>query len=66
MEAGGAISHHHGIGKIRRDFVRDTVSDATIALLHDIKHAQDPKNVFGIANNIFAPDVRAHSEASSD
>ncbi len=55
MAHGGSISHHHGVGKLRRDFIPQTLSPASIELLREIKEAADPNNVFGAANNIFAP-----------
>ena len=54
IENGGSISHHHGVGKIRKDFMKDTLSPDSIALLKHIKKAVDPQNVFGIRNNVFA------------
>ncbi|MCA9973538.1 MAG: FAD-binding oxidoreductase [Anaerolineales bacterium] len=54
IQHGGSISHHHGVGKLRKDFLPDTISDTTIELLREIKQAHDPKNVFGIRNNVFA------------
>lgn len=54
MAAGGSISHHHGVGKIRKDFMPDTISPAATTLLQEIKKANDPQNIFGIRNNIFA------------
>ena len=56
MANGGSISHHHGVGKLRRDFVPQTLTPAAIDLLRDVKAAADPGNVFGIANNVFALD----------
>jgi alkyldihydroxyacetonephosphate synthase len=53
---GGSISHHHGVGKIRQDFMKDTLSPASIELLRQIKQASDPQNIFGIRNNVFAED----------
>lgn len=53
---GGSISHHHGVGKIRQDFMKDTLSPASIELLHQVKQNIDPLNIFGIRNNIFADD----------
>ena len=53
MESGGSISHHHGVGKLRKDFMSDTISPASIDLLKQIKNSQDPDNIFGIRNNIF-------------
>ncbi|NEP63746.1 MAG: FAD-binding oxidoreductase, partial [Symploca sp. SIO2G7] len=34
---GGSISHHHGVGKIRQDFMKDTLSPASIELLRQLK-----------------------------
>jgi alkyldihydroxyacetonephosphate synthase len=51
---GGSLSHHHGIGKLRRDFMPDTLSEASIELLRQVKQAHDPQNIFGIRNNVFA------------
>ncbi|MEM7792878.1 MAG: FAD-binding oxidoreductase [Cyanobacteria bacterium P01_C01_bin.118] len=53
IKNGGSISHHHGVGKIRQDFMKDTLSPASIALLQNIKKASDPQNIFGIRNNVF-------------
>jgi alkyldihydroxyacetonephosphate synthase len=54
IENGGSISHHHGVGKIRKDFMGDTLSPASIQFLREVKHAVDPQNIFGIRNNVFA------------
>jgi alkyldihydroxyacetonephosphate synthase len=54
MAHGGSISHHHGVGKLRRDFIGQTLTPAAIDMLRDMKTAADPTNVFGIANNVFA------------
>lgn len=54
LAAGGSISHHHGIGKLRQEFMPQVLSPAGIELLHTIKQANDPSNVFGIGNNVFA------------
>ena len=54
MAAGGSISHHHGVGKLRKDFMSQSISPASIELLKKIKQANDPQNIFGIRNNIFA------------
>lgn len=54
MEAGGSISHHHGVGKLRKEFVPRTLSETSIELLRDLKQSSDPDNIFGIRNNVFA------------
>ena len=52
IQNGGSISHHHGVGKLRKDFMKDTVSESSIEMIRGIKQTQDPKNVFGVKNNI--------------
>ncbi len=54
MDAGGSISHHHGVGKLRKDFMDETISPTTVEVLKGVKQAHDPQNIFGIRNNIFA------------
>ena len=54
MDQGGSISHHHGVGKIRKDFLKDTLSDSSVELIKDLKKAHDPSNIFGIRNGVFA------------
>jgi alkyldihydroxyacetonephosphate synthase len=54
IAAGGSISHHHGVGKLRKDFMADTISPTTVEVLKQVKAAHDPQNIFGIRNNIFA------------
>jgi alkyldihydroxyacetonephosphate synthase len=54
LENGGSISHHHGVGKLRKDFMKDTLSKDSIEWLKKIKTSVDPKNIFGIRNNALA------------
>ena len=54
IKNGGSISHHHGVGKLRKDFIPDMISDGSVQLIKDIKKSQDPTNVFGVANNVFS------------
>ena len=49
---GGSISHHHGVGKLRKDFMKETISESSIEMVRGIKQTQDPKNIFGVKNNI--------------
>lgn len=53
IESGGSASHHHGIGKIRHEFMQDMVSSTTVEVLKEVKKAHDPDNIFGVANNVF-------------
>ncbi|MEE8349983.1 MAG: FAD-binding oxidoreductase, partial [Acidobacteriota bacterium] len=54
IENGGSISHHHGVGKIRKDFLKETLSSMSIELIKSVKQCNDPHNIFGIRNNVFA------------
>lgn len=54
MEAGGSISHHHGVGKLRKDFMKDTFSEGSIEFIKAMKKSLDPKNIFGARNNALA------------
>ena len=47
---GGSLSHHHGVGKLRKKWLRQTVSDVGIEMLRGIKQAVDPQNIFGNGN----------------
>ena len=53
LNNGGSISHHHGVGKLRKGFMKGTMSPASIRMLKHFKQATDPNNIFGIQNNIF-------------
>ncbi|MEL0174134.1 MAG: FAD-binding oxidoreductase [bacterium] len=52
IKNGGSISHHHGVGKLRKDFMPETISSGSIDVIQGIKKSQDPDNIFGISNNI--------------
>jgi alkyldihydroxyacetonephosphate synthase len=54
IKNGGSVSHHHGVGKLRKDFIPDMVSDGSVQVIRDIKKSQDPTNIFGVANNVFS------------
>lgn len=66
LAAGGSLSHHHGIGKIRRDFLPQVFSEAALTLNRKVKAAIDPDNVFGASNCgingpvALTPDEEAH------
>jgi alkyldihydroxyacetonephosphate synthase len=53
MENGGSISHHHGVGKLRKDFMGGTISPSSIDFLKGAKESVDPQNIFGVRNNVF-------------
>jgi alkyldihydroxyacetonephosphate synthase len=58
LRSGGSLSHHHGIGKIRRSFLPRIASPGVAAWAREIKAAVDPTNVFGAGNQLFSrPDA---------
>ena len=52
MNCGGCISHHHGVGKIRKVFIDRTLPRMALDWQKKIKEAIDPNNVFAINNTI--------------
>jgi alkyldihydroxyacetonephosphate synthase len=53
LDHGGSLSHHHGVGKKRQEFMRQVQSENSIEVLRKTKQAMDPGNVFAIRNGIF-------------
>lgn len=45
IACGGSIAHHHGIGRIRRDFLPRELGDAGIDVLRSVKKALDPNGI---------------------
>ena len=54
LDNGGSLSHHHGVGKIRQQFLPQIQTENSIEVLRKTKEAIDPQNVFGIGNGTFA------------
>jgi alkyldihydroxyacetonephosphate synthase len=50
LKSGGSLSHHHGIGKLRRGFLPRIMSDTALQLKREVKKSLDPRNVFGAGN----------------
>jgi alkyldihydroxyacetonephosphate synthase len=42
IDGGGGIAHHHGIGRIRREFLKDELGAGGTAALRALKRALDP------------------------
>jgi alkyldihydroxyacetonephosphate synthase len=45
LEVGAGISHHHGIGRVRRDALPGELGETGIAVLRAVKGALDPGNL---------------------
>jgi alkyldihydroxyacetonephosphate synthase len=50
LRAGGSLSHHHGVGKLRQRFLPQIMSPASLEWAAALKQAVDPANVFGVGN----------------
>ncbi|CAG9861381.1 unnamed protein product [Phyllotreta striolata] len=50
VSSGGSVSHHHGVGKLRRKWYGSTVSEAGVGLYMAAKRQLDPKNIFATDN----------------
>ena len=42
MKFGGSISHHHGVGKLRKKFMNRSVGETGINILKGLKSTIDP------------------------
>ena len=50
LAAGGSLSHHHGVGKLRQKFLARIQSPAALDCVARMKRALDPTDVFGAGN----------------
>ncbi len=54
LAAGGSISHHHGVGKLRQQFMGKVITEPSRNMLRSLKDSVDPDNIFGIRNGVHA------------
>jgi alkyldihydroxyacetonephosphate synthase len=54
LAQGGSLSHHHGIGKHRAQYMNQVNSASFKGVLMNFKTAVDPNNVFGVLNGSYA------------
>ncbi|XP_036422846.1 alkyldihydroxyacetonephosphate synthase, peroxisomal isoform X1 [Colossoma macropomum] len=47
---GGSLSHHHGVGKLRKEWMKEAVSTVGLGMLKSVKEYVDPSNIFGNRN----------------
>ncbi|XP_071603348.1 alkyldihydroxyacetonephosphate synthase, peroxisomal isoform X3 [Heliangelus exortis] len=47
---GGSLSHHHGVGKLRKHWMKESISDVGLGMLRSVKEYVDPNNIFGNKN----------------
>jgi len=64
LKQGGSLSHHHGIGKIRKRFMKRTIPPMAIDLIQSMKKELDPNNIFGVNNTIYREQNEEEEELS--
>jgi len=50
LKQGGSLSHHHGVGKLRKKFMGQAVGEPGLTMIRGLKKEIDPKNIFGNGN----------------
>ncbi|XP_076323207.1 alkyldihydroxyacetonephosphate synthase, peroxisomal-like [Tachypleus tridentatus] len=50
LVCGGSVSHHHGIGKVRKRWLKQSVSGVGLGMMKAVKEYVDPNNVFANGN----------------
>ncbi|XP_055712637.1 alkyldihydroxyacetonephosphate synthase [Phlebotomus papatasi] len=50
LSSGGTISHHHGVGKLRKKWYPQSISSVGLGLFNATKNELDPKNIFAVGN----------------
>ena len=53
LDNGGSLSHHHGVGKLRRVFLPQVQSENSFKVLRQMKKAMDPNDIFAVGNGPF-------------
>jgi len=50
LKCGGSLSHHHGVGKLRKKWIAEAISPMGVRMLKGLKTSADPKNIFANGN----------------
>jgi alkyldihydroxyacetonephosphate synthase len=50
LNSGGSLSHHHGVGKLRREYLPRIMSPTALQWKRELKKTLDPHDVFGAGN----------------
>ena len=53
LASGGSLSHHHGVGKVRKKWMKSVLPPTSFQVLQSIKKTVDPKNTLASGNLIF-------------
>lgn len=63
LASGGSLSHHHGVGKIRRRWMKQTIGEHGIGMIKAVKDYIDPTNIF--ASNNLIPSLNPQENLES-
>jgi len=58
---GGGIAHHHGIGRVRRDYLVDEITPAGLRVLTELKRALDPDWLLNPGNLLPVPEEQGRT-----
>jgi len=64
LASGGSLSHHHGIGKIGKRWMKQMIGDEGLGMIQAVKNFVDPTNVFASGNLIPSKDESNESPAA--
>ncbi|CAK9108699.1 unnamed protein product [Durusdinium trenchii] len=65
LNAGGCLSHHHGVGKLRASLLPETQSLVLTQALRNFKMALDPSNVLAARNGTWCTTALEGSDSQS-
>jgi alkyldihydroxyacetonephosphate synthase len=63
IACGGSLSHHHGVGKIRRRWMKQVIGDQGLGMIKAVKDYIDPNNIFS-AGNILPSEIPEENHES--
>ncbi len=58
---GGSLSHHHGVGKLRKKFLPHVMAPCGLEIIRGMKQNVDPRNVFAAGNIVDLEEPKAKS-----
>ena len=66
INSGGSLSHHHGIGKIRKKFLPHVMNPCGLEIIKGLKEKIDPGNIFATNNIVDIPVPSEQAKPASD
>lgn len=66
IASGGSLSHHHGVGKIRRRWMNEAIGEAGVGMIGAVKNFLDPNNIFAAGNLVPSANKRENVESPAE